>query len=221
MGSAVDTCNVALSHLGNARRVASIDPPDGSVEADYCATFYPIALKELLEAADWTFARKRVALAPATTNESLVWTYAYAKPSDCLVPRRILTNDPTKFEQDSADFDTEGDVLYTNQAEAVLVYTRPVSDPTKFSSSFETALALLLAAHLAGPILKGTEGVNAKNGLRKMAADTAKSATSNDANKTSLSNMPFPSGLMARGGYAGSTSPSTDVNTYGTGYAIS
>ncbi len=220
MGSAVDTCNVALSHLGNARRVAAIDPPDGSVEADYCSTFYPIALKELLESADWTFARKRVALSPAAVNESQVWQYAYAKPSDCLVPRRILTNDPTKFEQDSADFDTEGDVLYTNQAEAVLVYTRPVSDPTKFSSSFETALALMLAAHLAGPILKGTEGVNAKNGLRKLAADTAKSATSNDANKTSLTNMPFPSGLMARGGYPGATTPSTDVYTYGTGYAI-
>lgn len=220
MGSAVDTCNVALSHLGNGRRVAAIDPPDGSVEADYCATFYPIALKELLEAADWSFARTRVALAPVT-NVSTVWVYAYAKPSDCLVPRRILTNDAAKFEQDSADFDTEGDVLYTNQADAVLVYTRPVSDPTKFSASFETALGLRLASHLAGPVLKGNEGVAAKERLSALAARELKSSTSNDANKTSLTNMPFPSGLMARGGYQGSTAPSTDVNTYGTGYAIS
>lgn len=220
MGSAVDSCNVALSHLGNARRVAAIDPPDGSAEADYCATFYPLSVTEMLEAADWSFARKRVALAPAPTNESTVWQYAYELPSDCLVPRRILTGDASKFDQDSAQFDVEGDVLYTNQAEAVLLYTRPVSDPTKFSPSFDASLSLLLASYLAGPILKGSEGVNAKAGLHKQAMDAARAATSNDANKTYLSNLPYPSGLLARTGARSSTTPSTDVNTYGTGYAI-
>ena len=220
MGSAVDTCNVALSHLGNARRVAAIDPPDGSVEADYCATFYPIALRQALELADWSFARTRVALAAAATNPSQVWQYAYAKPSDCLVPRRILTNDPGQFEQDSADFDLEGDVIYSNQAEAVLVYTRPVSDPTKFNAAFEDTVGLMLASHLAGPILKGTEGVNAKQGLRKLAVDAARKATSDDANKASVPINHFPAALRARGGYPNSTAPSTDAYTYGSGYAI-
>lgn len=220
MGSAVDICNMALSHLGNARRVASIDPPDGSVEADYCSTFYPIALKETLESADWSFARKRVALALAQDNPSRVWLYAYSRPSDCLVTRRILTNDATMAEQDSADFDSEGDIIYSNQADAVLLYTAPVTDPTKFSASFETSLSLLLGSHLAGPILKGNEGVSAKQGLRNAAAGAIKSAMSNDGSKTSVFPRPLPSALQARAGMVGSTTPSTDVYQYSSGYAI-
>lgn len=221
MGSIVDTCNEALSHLGNARRVASIDPPDGSAEADYCATFYPRALKLTLEAADWTFARKRRALALLVTNDSEVWLYAYQKPSDCLVPRAILTGDAAKFEQDSADFLLEGDVIYSNQADASLLYTQPISDPTKFSAAFEDTLALMLASYLAGPILKGTEGVNAKQGLRSLAQASARGAVAGDANKQSLPTSFYPSALSARNGSAGSTTPSNDPYQYGSGYAIS
>ena len=72
MPSAVDICNTALSHIGDSANVSSIDPPDGSVQASYCKTFYPIALSSLLEMATWGFSTKRVALA-AVDNPSSTW----------------------------------------------------------------------------------------------------------------------------------------------------
>jgi hypothetical protein len=83
MPSAVDICNTALSHIGDTANVSSIDPPDGSVQAGYCKTFYPIAVNSLLEMATWGFSTKRVALA-AVANPSSTWLYAYACPSDSI-----------------------------------------------------------------------------------------------------------------------------------------
>lgn len=220
MSSVVDICNVALSHLGNARRVAAIDPPDGTAEADLCSVFYPIARDEMLEAADWSFARKRVALSLLSTNDSTVWAYAYGKPADSIMYRRIVTGIATAFEVDSEAFDSEGDVIYTNKADAVMLYTKALSDPTKFPPTFRSALSYMLASYLAGPILKGDEGAKAGQTLRKGAMALAMSAASSDSNRTFLDNLPFPSGLLARNGSRGSTSPSTDVNDYGTGYAV-
>lgn len=221
MPSQVDICNIALSHLGNARRVAAIDPPDGTAEADLCATFYPIALAELLEMADWSFARKRATLAPLALNDSTVWAYAYGKPSDCIVPRRVLTNDSSQYELDSENFDSEGDTIYSNKADAVLLYTQPVSDSTKYPPSFTSALGYLLAAYLAGPIIKGEEGAKTGANFRKASAQVANESTAKDANKTNVNAAQLPSALQARNGLVGSTTPSTDSYDYVSGYAVS
>ena len=50
MSSVVDICNIALSRLGDRATVTSIDPPEGSAQADHCRRFYPIALKTILAA---------------------------------------------------------------------------------------------------------------------------------------------------------------------------
>lgn len=220
MASIIDICNVALGHLGNARRIASIDPPDGSAEADYAATFYPIALAEALEMSDWSFARKRQVLGLLATNDSSVWAYAYAKPSDCLVARRIPTGAPGAAEQDTEPFDVEGDVIYTNKASAVMVYTRPITDPTKFTPSFITGLGYLVGSYMAGPIIKGAEGAGASQSLRKVAAQVFKSAITVDANKTNAEPQHVPSSILARNGAATSVTPSSDEYTYGSGYGI-
>jgi len=72
MASVAQICNMALSHIGSDARVSTIDPPDGSVEAGYCATFYDLVRTELLEPGNWRFTLKRASLAEIT-NESDVW----------------------------------------------------------------------------------------------------------------------------------------------------
>src|ERR1039458_7940047 len=89
MASVVDICNAALSHIGDSANVTSIDPPDGSSQAGYCATFYPIALSAILEMASWGFATVRSALAPAT-NPSNTWRFAYAYPAELVKLISIL-----------------------------------------------------------------------------------------------------------------------------------
>ena len=89
---AVDICNLALGYLGDVATVASIDPPDGSAQADHCARFYPMALALMLDAHDWNFATKRSALAVLTTPYADWWQFAYAVPGDAA---RILTIIPS------------------------------------------------------------------------------------------------------------------------------
>jgi len=201
---------MALSHIGSEARVSSISPPDGSVEAGHCATFYDQARTEMLEPGNWAFALKRQLLAQVT-NTSNAWAYAYTKPADCQRALRILrpsvavtvfTQDriayPHTDDRDSAPFDVEGEVLYSNEPDAVLVYTRDVTDTTKFPASFVSALSYLLAAYVAGPIIKGNEGVRVGDAMRQRAQALADLSATSSANASSADNVPQPTLLAVR-----------------------
>ena len=210
MASVVQICNMALSHIGSEARVASISPPDGSVEAGHCATFYDGARTEMLEPGNWAFSLKRAALAQVT-NPSTVWAYAYAKPADCQRALRILrpsiavtvfTQDlrvePHTDDRDTAPFDIEGEVILTNEPDAKLVYVQDVTDSTKFPASFTSALSYLLAAYLAGPIIKGNEGVRLGDAMRQRAANMADVSATASANASSAESLPQPTLLAVR-----------------------
>lgn len=210
MASDVQICNMALSHLGSEARVASISPPDGSVEAGQCATFYDIARTELLEPGNWAFSLKRATLAQVT-NPSTVWAYAYTKPADCLRPLRILrpsiaitvfTQDlvvePHTDDRDSAPYDIEGGVILTNEPDAVLVYVQDVTDSTKFTASFTSTFSYLLSSYLAGPIIKGTDGIRIGDSMRQRAMSIADVSATASANASSAESLPQPTLLAVR-----------------------
>lgn len=217
MASDVDICNMALAHIGSDTIVASITPPDGSVEAGHCARFYPIARTECMDWGSWAFALKRVALS-AVANPSQAWGYAYALPSDMLSAKRViqtgvltgfgfspslngfLTPDETAVfsERGSADFTIEGDTLLTNEPEAVLLYTRDITDTSKFTPQFIVALSYLLASFLAGPIIKGSEGAKTAGTLRSIARKLGDEAAASDANASSEPAADLPQSIRAR-----------------------
>lgn len=210
MASAVQICNMALSHIGADTRVSSINPPDGSVEAGHCATFYDVARTELLEPGTWAFSLKRTALAQ-TTNTSSAWAYAYSKPSDCQRAVRILrpnvgvtvfTQDTVTAhvdDRDSAAFDVEGDVIFTNEPDAVLVYVRDVVDTTKFPATFTSALSFMLASYLGGPLVKGTDGAKLGDAMRQRALSVAEISATASANASHAeSTMQQPAILAVR-----------------------
>ena len=195
MASIAQICNMSLSHIGSDARVSSISPPDGSVEAGHCATFYDQARTEMLEMTSWAFALKRATLSQ-TTNQSEVWAYAYTLPSDCLIPRRVISpgSNVTVFTQDeyrydfqtddnnSATYEREGAVLYSNEPDAVLLYTQDIVDTARFTPSFTTALSYLLGSYVAGPILKGSDGQGVGGAMRERAmalADMSATASAN------------------------------------------
>jgi hypothetical protein len=201
---------MALSHIGSEARVSSISPPDGSVEAGHCAMFYDLARTELLEPGNWAFSLKRATLAEVT-NPSGAWAYAYAKPSNCLRALRILRPsiaaavltrnlafEPHTDDRDGAAFDVEGDVILTNEPDAVLLYVQDVTDSTKFPASFTSALSYLLASYLAGPIIKGNEGVRVGDAMRQRAMTLADIAATASANASSAESLPQPTLLAVR-----------------------
>lgn len=197
MSSEVDIANLALSHLGDSATIASLDPPEGSAQAEHCARFYPMARDALLESYAWSFASKRLQLAELTSSWPQ-WDYAYAKPGDVLVLRGILS--PTATD-DSADAlqpyvievdATDADVIYTDQATAVGLYTRRVVDTTKYPPMFVLALSWQLASMLAGPLIKGDAGAAESKRCVQMMEYWRAKATESDANqrKVSLNHTP-------------------------------
>ena len=192
MSSPVDICNQALALLGDAARVTSIDPPDQSAQAGHCARFYPISVLSLQEMHNWGFCTVREPLAEVD-NPSSTWQYAYAAPSAIInylavldpqaaddievgvpVPQTypgmtsigaaVYTAQPFQVETSLVD---GSDLILTNQADAVLRYTRYQADSTKFSPLFVETLSMLLAAKLAGPLIKGAEGRKASLDIMK------------------------------------------------------
>lgn len=221
MASVTDICNIALSHLGARAQITSISPPDGSAEAGYCARFYPIARREVIEAVNWSFAKTRVALA-AVANNSTIWDYAYALPSDCVKPLRVLElqyvtqagllwpvgsyvsdydwrkYDDVFTERGSANFDIEDGVLRTNEPDAVLLYKRDVLDTNKFTPLMTSAVGMVLAGYLAGPIIKGLDGARVGQQWRQMGFDSLLRAAASDANSGVEGNDHVPAHIAAR-----------------------
>jgi len=207
VASEVDICNLALAHLGDVANVSAINPPDGSAQSVYCARFYPIARDSLLETHPWGFATKRIALA-LTTNSSNQWSYVYAGPTDVVNYLRVM--DPNAVDDFSGtlalpnslpgsvnagqglytpqpfvvEIDSSGaDVIYTNQQDAVLVYSALVTDTTKFSPLFVTTLGYLLATALAGPLIKGANGRAVAKEMMTAAMMWMGKAAGSDANQ--------------------------------------
>ena len=182
MATEIDICNLALAHLGDDATIASLSPPEGSAQAEKAARFYPIARNTLLEIHTWSFASKRGNLA-LTTNSLDQWDYAYAAPADMMSPVAIISpssqNDyatrmsagdtpggitsnyaPTIVagQYTPQQFAVEGDLIYTNQEDAMLRYQAYITDPSLFSPLFVITLSWHLASMLAGPVIKGDQG---------------------------------------------------------------
>lgn len=214
MASAVDICNLALGHLGDAATVASIDPPEGSAQAEHCARFYPIARDSLLEMHNWSFAMRRIALSQLTNNTNQ-WLYRYALPPDFLCSVSIIPPDasddyatrvvpsdsppwahnyspsvaagqyvPQPYTVETLQDGTQ--VIYTNVENAVLRYTALITDTAMFSPLFVMTLSWHLASMLAGPVIKGDAGAAEAKRCASMMASFLAQASSSDSNDRSI-----------------------------------
>lgn len=207
MASDVDICNLALANLGDDATIASIDPPEGSAQAEHCARFYPIARDLVMEAHSWTFTTKRVQGA-LLTSEASTWQYAYALPADALTIYAVLPNDatddlaylpldaqqlplqwyvsPTGYTPQNYTLELLSDgtsVIYTNQENAIIWYQARQIDPTKYPVLVVMAIAWQLSAMIAGPMLKGELGAQEAKRCTVMAQQFLAQATAADSNQ--------------------------------------
>lgn len=204
MATEIDICNLALAHLGDDATIASINPPEGSAQAENAARFYPIARNTLLESHTWNFASKRASLA-TTTNTTEQWEYVYVAPADMMTPLAIIS--PTaqndySTRMSSGDtpggitsnysptivaghytpqqFAVEGIYIYSNQENATLRYQSLITDSTKFPPLFVLTLSWHLASMLAGPIIKGDQGMAEAKRCAQMMANYLSTAKQQD-----------------------------------------
>lgn len=186
MASEVDICNLALALLGDAANVASIDPPEGSAQAAHCARFYPVARDAVLEVHNWKFITRRTSLA-ALSAPPFNWQFAYAEPSGALRIISILPSGGASTDA-SAPFETMGDesgnaLILTDAESATALYTVRVTDTTKFPPLVVDAITRLLAAYLAGPVLKGDVGIAESKAQLQLFRVALSLATASDANQ--------------------------------------
>ena len=210
MASDVEICNLALSHLGDTANVTSIDPPEGSAQAEHCSRFYPVARGMLIEAHDWSWATRRISLTPLVATVS-PWAYAYGKPNLMIKAIAVLDPEasddytiPAAFETERAylplsyaplayapqpfaieTLPTGEEAILTNQENAVLRCIVSVTDTAKFPPLAVMALSWLVASMLAGPIIKGEKGAAEAKRCLAVYKEVLGMAVNSDSNQRS------------------------------------
>jgi hypothetical protein len=202
VASEVDICNLALGHLGDDATVSSINPPEGSAQAEHCQRFYPLARDIVLEAHEWGFATRRANLALLTDTPPPGFAFVYQAPNNCrniidLVDPVALTLCPTDercnhwegsaLPTDPIPYELETNtagvsVIYTNLENAQVRYVAGITDTTKFPAQVVDTIAWLLAAYLAGPVIKGDAGAAMAKSMMQGFATSLSIAKTSDAN---------------------------------------
>lgn len=145
MTSETSICNYALGQLGQQ---TIDDLTEDSPQARACSLFYAQARDAVLCEIWWGFATAEQTLAVTATDPN-EWDYAYTLPSDCLLPRYIP---PVVRNGMKVPFEWAGREIWTDQEDAVLIYTKRVTDPAYFHPLFIDAMALKLAVLVCMPL---------------------------------------------------------------------
>lgn len=165
MAISVSICNVALGEL-KAAFIADID--EVSLESKMCQVYYPVALNLLIDFYSWSFLRATATLAQLANNDlAAEWAYAYAMPTDCAKPIRLIPTSDMSTMYDVwdvfgpglnymlrrwSDYSIQDTTLYCNNDTVVLEYTTSNATEDRFSASFGYALSVGLAALMAIPL---------------------------------------------------------------------
>jgi hypothetical protein len=158
MSTREDICNMALSHLGQSKRIDDLDNDFGKAP-DQCRTFFVPTRDELVRDFHWQFATAFVSLAGQIEEPTDEWAYSYTYPADCLRFRRIL-NTVSRVERNTTRVPWRiariggAKVILTDMDDAVGEYTMQITDVTLLQPDLVSAFALLLAAKI-GPALTG------------------------------------------------------------------
>lgn len=153
--------NLGLRHL-KIDPVVSIDPPDeDSKAAQSAASWYDQARRDTLEAHPWKFASRRRKLVASTSAPEFEWAYKYELPSDYIRLNYIGTDWRTPIEE----YDIEDGFILCNEASPLCIsYVYNLSDATKFSPKFVTAMSYRLAAFMAFEMTGNAQLVGAMEG---------------------------------------------------------
>lgn len=190
--------NQAISAAGGKAVIA--DPAEKSREANLCRLWFESVRDNVQQAGPWpsTKAHKRLALLSSRAEGDWVDTdpapgyqYAYASPSDMLRPRHLYSGQ--RFERTAY---AGGSAIMTNEPKALLVYTRRVTDVSKWDEELFRAVMFSLAEHIT---MQLNGKVNLQNRLNQKANEVVLLALTSVANEESVRTEQMPHSLSVRG----------------------
>jgi len=199
MASEVQICNLALSHLGVGKEIASLT--ENSSEAAACNRFFTIVRDNVLRDHPWSFATKFLTLALVESNPTTEWGYSYTYPVDCLFFRRILSGIRNDTRQSRASSritsSTASLMIYTDVQDAVAEYTFRETNSERFSAGFTMAFSYLLAEAIA-PQVSGGDPFNLKAAAARSYILALTRAEANDINEQQDEEHPEAEAIRAR-----------------------
>ena len=150
--SKVKIANMALSNIGASSTIESFT--EDTAVAQSVDLWYDASRIQVLEAYDWGFARKRLALAAHSEDPPDDWNFRYQYPVDCISVRNLFN--PLGEDADAIPFTVELAItgglsksILTNESIAIAVYTMDLETTSLFSYFFIETLSFLLAHHIA------------------------------------------------------------------------
>lgn len=162
--SKVQIYNITLNILGITQQIDNCDSQDNRVIT--LNNYYNLARDYVLKDFDWNFASsfKTLSLANKKPHQNK-YLYCYDYPIDCVCARDIFSTYSYKLEKfEIANDENSNKVILTDLENAVLRYTKKVSDEFYFSSEFTLALCHYLASlcsySLIGSVQKGQIALN-------------------------------------------------------------
>lgn len=163
----VALCSAALDKLGQDP-ITSLS--DTNKRAKLCNRNYAILRDKLLRSYLWNFAIARVALVADVAVPAFEFENRYILPVDMLRALEMY-NSPSEWH-------IEGQYLLTNDSSVNLKYIKQITTTTDFDATFDEALAYLLAAEMAYPLI---QSVNTADKMNAKAGIVLKDARSIDA----------------------------------------
>lgn len=165
MATKIEIVNLALTMFGH-RRLASLSAENDTARA--VNAVYTPTLLEVLEARDWTFARKQEALALIAEVDSdgvqpvQGYDYLYAMPNQCVKVRRVFldgqAHSTVQDQSQKQNFEEVEDptshvtAIATDVEDAYCYFTSKVEDVARFNPAFVKCLAAALASELCLPL---------------------------------------------------------------------
>lgn len=150
--SSVKIANMALSHVGASSQIESL--ADQTAVGKVSNLWYDFSRLQVLEAHNWSFARKRQALAlDAEAADGIEWCFRYQYPADAVAIRELAN--PLGSDADAVPYAVEissdgtRKTIVTNLEDATAIYTKDLEATALFSAFFVEALSYLLAHHIA------------------------------------------------------------------------
>ena len=184
MASETEICNMALSHLGTGKEINI--RTESSEEAAACRRFYKTARDSVLEDFPQPFSKTYTTLNLIQEKPNKEWDYLYRYPVNCLKIRRILTGSAWEVQESKIPYqissDTAGKLIYTNEPEAQIEFTRRVEIPALHTNAFNLALSFRLAAYVAPRLTQG-DPTKIKNDMIFMYQAELGNARSNSINE--------------------------------------
>ncbi len=203
MDTAVEICNLALSHIGQGVTIASLSERTAAAQA--CNDFFETARKKFLRDYKPAFALKRnysfAEVEEFEDEDNSEWGFSYRWPSDCLAVIKLHSGIRQRSPDTDVPFEQGGDstekLILTDEEDAVGDYVLDHDNFTIWHEDSMIALSYLVAHYIAPRLSKGNI-IQMKRELWQFYLAEANNAVGNIKNEQTYDEAADPEMIRAR-----------------------